>query len=438
MDGSALKERITGFDAEKEIEKKGCMIFFSAVIIVAALIFILIGHNGEVIRDYFFYGDAIFNGILPYEPYNDMNWEYPPLAYLFLAIPRLFSSDPRGYQAAFIVMALIFTLIGLWIVRGLSLKYEKNAKIMMSLYTLTVLMMIQFFFDRFDVIVAVFALAAVYLYLEKRYTWAFLLLVIGLFIKLYPGFMFPVFLIPFIASRDIRAVLKHTGTFLVACVVLIIPFIIWSPDTFLTFVSYHSDRGIQIESTAASIILFLEMLGLTSVQTINEYWSFGLSGGLADAVSPILMPLMIVMMGIFCIAYYVHCRKSDEDERFGSVAWASFALIMIFVVFNKVFSAQYMVWLMMLVIPMMMFIDDRDMIRKVYLLFLATIITTLYFGLLYHGLCYHEPFAVLMLFIRNILIVALMVFVIRHSKVLKGLTVVMRKRLGREVQQEEP
>jgi Predicted integral membrane protein len=437
MDGKALKESITGFNAEKEISRKGCLIFFSAVIIIAALIFTLSGHRGEAIRDYFFYGDALFNGVLPYEPYNDMNWEYPPLAYLFLAIPRLFTSDPEGYQVAFIAMVTIFTLIGLYIVRQFSLRYEKNAKVAMSLYTLTVLMLIQFFFDRFDVIVAVFTLAAVYLYLEKRYTWAFLLLVVGLFIKLYPGFMLPVFLMPFLVNRDIKAVLKHAGTFIIACVVLIIPFIIWSPDTFLTFVSYHSDRGIQLESIAASIILFLEMLGMTSVQTVNEFWSFGLSGGLADIVAPLMMPLMVIMMGIFCIAYYIQCRNTDEDERHASVAWASFALIMVFVVFNKVFSAQYMLWIMTLLIPLMMFIDNQDVMRRVYLLFLATIITTLYFGLMYNGLNYHEPFAVMMLLIRNILIVALTVMTIRYSNVLKGLMDTIRGYIGRKIQKSD-
>jgi Predicted integral membrane protein len=432
MDGKALKEMITGFDAEREKEKKGCLIFFSVIIGIAALIFMLVEPQGEAIRDYFYYGDALVNGVLPYEPYNDMNWEYPPLAYLFLTIPRLFASDPQGYQVAFIVMVTVFTIIGLYIVRQLSLKFEKNAKVMMSLYTLTVLMLIQFFFDRFDVIVAVFALAAVYLYLEKKYTWAFLLLVVGLFIKLYPGIMFPVFLIPFLADRDIRGVLKHAGTFIIACVALIIPFVIWSPDTFLTFISYHSDRGIQIESTAASIILFLEMLGLTSVQTVNEYWSFGLSGGAADLVAPLMMPLMIIMILGFCLAYYIHCRSTDENERYASVAWASFLVIMVFVIFNKVFSAQYMVWIMMLLIPLMMFIDDKEVTKKVYLLFFATIVTTLYFGLMYQGLCYHEPFAVLMILLRNILIIALTAITIRHTSVMNGLTEMIKARIGSE------
>ena len=434
MDRGTLKEKITGFDAEKEKEKKGCLIFFSAIIVIAAFIFMLVELQGEVIRDYFYYGDAIINGVLPYEPYNDMNWEYPPLAYLFLAIPRLFASDPRGYQIAFIAMTAIFTIIGLCIVRQLSLKYEKNAKVTMSLYTLTVLMLIQFFFDRFDVIVAIFTLAAVYLYLEKRYTWAFLLLVIGVFVKLYPGLMFPVFLMPFIADRDVRGVLKHAGTFIVACVVLMIPFVIWSPDTFLTFVSYHSDRGIQLESMAASMILFLEMLGLTSVQTVNEYWSFGLSGGAADLVAPVMMLLMILAVLVFCVAYYIHCKNAGADERYTSPAWASFLIVMIFVIFNKVFSAQYVVWIMMLLIPMMMFVNDQNAAKRMYLLFTAVIITTLYFGLMYTGLSYHEPFAVLMLLLRNILIVVLVVIAMRHTEVMKGPIDAVRKNFGRKTQ----
>jgi Predicted integral membrane protein len=434
MGGRTLKEKIAYFDAEKEREKKGCMISFSVIICVAAIIFMLFELQGEVIRDYFYYGDAIINGILPYEPYNDMNWEYPPLAYLFLTIPRLFASDPRGYQIAFIVMIAIFMIIGLYIVRQLSLKYEKNAKIAMSLYTVTMVILIQFFFDRFDVIVAVFTLAAVYMYLEKRYTWAFLLLVIGLFVKLYPGLMFPVFLIPFLADKDVRGVLKHAGTFIAACVILIIPFMIWAPDTFLTFVSYHSDRGIQIESMVASLILFLEMLGLTSMQTVNEYWSFGLSGGAADLLAPLMMPLMILTVLVFCAAYYIYCRNVDADERYTSPAWASFLMLMIFVIFNKVFSAQYMVWIMASLIPLMMFVNDQNAEKKMYLLFAAATIMTFYFGLMYTGLCYHEPFAVLMLLLRNVMIVALAIVVMRYTGVMKGPVDAVKKRFGRKIQ----
>jgi Protein of unknown function (DUF2029). len=407
-----LSEWSQNSDLAEKIREKRFLILFSSVVCVYAAIFLLTGHRGEVLRENFFYGDALINGVLPFEPYNDLNWEYPPLAYLFLLIPRLFASDPYGYQAAYVVMITIFILIGLVLIRKVSLKYGKNEVILMGLYVFTMVMHAQFFFDRFDIIVGVITISAVYLYLEKRYPSAFLLLVVGMFIKLYPGLFFLIFLIPLIVS-DRKNALGSFATFVISSVVLIIPFALMSPDNFLNFLSYHSDRGIQLESVAASFILLLENFGLTSTYTNNVFWSFNIEGGLADTILPIMMPLLISAVLAFYLLYYVWCKKKGGGAE--SILWASFAVLMIFIVFNKVFSAQYIIWIMMALIPFAASVEDKDRFKLFLLMFVSMILIAYIFDMMYVGLCYHEPFAVMVLLMRNLMAIAMTIAVIRYS-----------------------
>jgi len=390
-------------------------ILFLVAICVIAINYIYIVSYTEVALDYFLSADAIANGVLPFQEYNDISWEFPPLAYVFILIPRLFTSDPMAYQSVYIVMTMMVTMIGLALIMLICRRYEKRALIPMGIYLFAVYIQYEFFFCRLDVIVCVLTLAAVYLYLEKRYPWAFILLAIGMLVKLYPGILFLIFLMPFIISNRKNA-LRYAVLFTATALVLFIPFFIMSPDNVFSFISYHSDRGIQIESVAASFVLVVGQLGLTTVFSNNMYWSFNLEGGLADTILPLMMPLLIVMILGFYVAYYLKCKnESDDSERFESVVIASFAVLLIFIVFNKVFSAQYILWILFMLIPL--FIRTKSFERCVFLLLasVAVIMITDHIVNLYGGLVYQDPYVVCILFIRNIIVIMLMALAVRYS-----------------------
>ncbi len=409
---------ILNFDKAKEEKNKGCLIFFSILILLIATYFIYqfisFKYVGEVYNDYFPYADALVNGILPYQPYNGLRWEYPPLAYLFMVIPRLFTSDPFVYTLIYISMVLIVTLIGLWLIRKIAMKHDKNAKILMLGYTASVLFLVSFYFDRFDVIVVVITIAAIYLYMEKKYYWAFILLSIGMFIKLYPGLLLPFFLIPFLANRDFKLGIRCFSIFLAVSVLLIIPFIWMSPDTYLSFITYHTNRGIQIESVFSSFALMLELLGLTSMQTISSYGSFNLEGGITGVLSAISFPLIILSLILFAIVYYRKCMESDDrDWGFKMVPMASLVVVLVFILFNKVFSAQYMIWIMGILIPALIYCCDPKQIRSYLFLFTVAAIDTCIMVAYYPGLCEHEFELILILTIRNVLLLVMLILIVR-------------------------
>lgn len=417
-----LKERFNNLvfsrDAETERNSLRLPLALSIFLALFAAAYTLLFFNfisiGEVTRDYFQYADAIFNGVLPFHTFNDMNWEYPPLSYLVMIPPRFFCNDPITYAYLYMAFITLIIIAGLWLVRSFALKFGFNAKTTMLLYVVAAVILNSYFFEKIDVVVALVALAAIYMYLSGKYTYAFVLLAFGMMVKLYPAILFPVFIVPMLASGKYKESLKQIAVFFGAVALMIIPFIIWSPDHFLNFITYHNARGLQIESLAASIVMVAEMFGLTWTYTTNSFFSFNIEGGPTHILASISFPLMAVAMLVFLVLYFLHCRGLDEDERPKTIAWASLIMLLIFIIPNKVFSAQYMDWIVLMVLPMAVCFDSGKM-RVPYILLLLTMFMTCLFMADYGGICYHDPLVVLILFMRNILIVLLLLVVARDS-----------------------
>lgn len=148
-------------------------IVFSAIIVLLTLFYCYWvgwkGYVGEAEMYNFGYADAIFNGIAPFTPFEDLRWEYPPLAYLLFLPPRLFASDPQSYVFAFAVEVAVFCIIGLWIMMRIARSMGRNYTGVLLTYVISIFILNYFIFDRFDIIVAVIALGAVSMFMEKRY-----------------------------------------------------------------------------------------------------------------------------------------------------------------------------------------------------------------------------------------------------------------------------
>ena len=129
----------------------------AALFLVACTVYLLVvyfaGIETEVIRDRFWKNaEPLFNGEFPV-------MEYPPLAIVFIAIPRFFGNTPWSYETAYVAEVFVFVVIGLLLVSRLArvLGYDR-IKAMMA-YSILVVLMIEFVLDRFDIFVMVIALA---------------------------------------------------------------------------------------------------------------------------------------------------------------------------------------------------------------------------------------------------------------------------------------
>ncbi|MDR3074566.1 MAG: DUF2029 domain-containing protein [Candidatus Methanoplasma sp.] len=333
------------------------------------------GIESEAMKVYFPYADELMRGSIP-------EMEYPPFALVFIAIPRLFASTPFGYNVAFVAEVFVFFLIGLAAMSRLAKRYNQSQSKIMVIYTVSMLLMLEFVLDRYDIFPAVLTLLSFYCLVTKNYVWAFALLSVATMTKLYPAVLFPLYLIPFFMNRDWSNVLKGITVFVAVATAIMLPMLLLNPDAAFHFLGYHMDRPLQIESTLSPFIYLASMMGFTDVQIAFGYGSDNLLGPWPDAVAPYLTPFMLAAV-VAMYALYAYAlfglrrdRRDNENNRVALLSGAMVLLLMTFILAGKVFSTQYIIWLIPFVVFMLMTLPDRSSKNTVMVLSVLAIILT--------------------------------------------------------------
>jgi uncharacterized membrane protein len=136
------------------------------------------------------------------------------------------------------------------------------------------------------------------------------------------------------------------GTLLLVAAVVVVPFAAYAPHG--VYESFHSQaaRGLQVESLGASLLLALDRLGLYDAQVVRTTGVAGrnLAGGTADIVAAVLLAAEALAVAL---VWGLYARASDA-RRHLPLAFA--AAVAGFLAFTKVFSPQYLVWLLPLVV----------------------------------------------------------------------------------------
>lgn len=395
--------------------EQGGIVFAVACAIFLIGIYVTGVTSGDAMS-YLPYANQLANGIIP-------AMEYPQFALVFMAIPRIFSSSDLGYTIAFVAEVFVFFMIGLIVVWKLARRYGQSQPKIMLAYTILMLLIFQFVVDRYDIFPAVLTLVSLYFFITKRYVLAFAILSIATMTKLYPAVLFPIYMLPLIINRDWSNALKGAGVFIIVLLLIFLPFFLSNPDTALNFVSYNSDRPIQVESTAASFIAFGSVIGLTKYGLSFGFGSDNITGPWSNAVGPYLTPLIFVFLILIYATYaYVLNRmrkegKDSENNGLVLLGGASLLAITAFIIFGKVFSAQYVIWIIPFVVFMLMTSIDSSSKKYIFALsVIAILLTQLNYlvNMLICGGCHGIVDGGMMIILaRNIVMLILFVYVIK-------------------------
>ena len=369
----------------------------------------------EVINDrYWKDANPLFNGEIPI-------MEYPPFALVFMAIPRLFGWTPEAYEVFYVIEVLVFMIIGLIYTDKLAEHFGRDRKNSMLAYSVLMVLLLEFVTDRYDIFPAVLTLMSFYNFVKSRYAWAFILIAIGMMTKLYPAMLFPIYFLLFAVKGEWKEAFKGTAVFIIATLAIVIPVMIVEPDMIWNFLNYHSDRPLQIESVAASLIYPLAMLGLTTVTitSAKDPGSFGsdnLIGPIPDAVVGFLSPLMVACVLAVCFYFAFVYRRGDEGGRSKALGLAVAGVMLAFIVFGKVFSAQYLIWVVPPVVFLLMFEEDmfRNTLFKVTAAaFMMTQADFVYNVGVLHGGSNINDLGMIIILIRNILTIVMFYLIIK-------------------------
>jgi hypothetical protein len=275
-------------------------------------------------------------------PYADQGLEYPPLSIPVLLGPAAAGESLGEYAEAFHWEMLLFDLA---IVLLIALALPGDGRRVggaLAVYTAGVLALsgvilgdsdidqAPLALGRFDLVPAFLALAAVLARDAGRSAAWGSLLAAGAAVKVFPLALLPALLRGEPNPR--RVALAAAAPLAVAAAIVIG----WG-DEFGSAVSYHTERGLQIESLAATP---LEAAGIDDPSVGAEYGSgsFNFVGPGADAARTITIAALVFLYGLVAWAGW----RRDEVPRLQLAT----ALLAVVVVLSPVLSPQFLFWLL--------------------------------------------------------------------------------------------
>jgi uncharacterized membrane protein len=223
--------------------------------------------------------------------------------------------------------------------------------------------------SRFDLWPAALAVLAVAALVRGRLGISALLLGTAFAAKLWPVALVPVALIWLVRTHGTRAAAGWAAGAAATAAAWFIPFLVVSPGG--TAHSFHVQfaRPLQLESLGGAILIALHHAAGTTLRLRSSYGSQNLTGSGAHAVAIATTIAGVLALAVVCLVF---ARGPASVERFVTYTAASVAALL---AFGKVFSPQYMIWL----IPFVLLVPPVRGIAASVLLFAALVLTQLWF-----------------------------------------------------------
>ncbi len=318
-----------------------------AVLFIATAIVLLDSGPRNDVVNFYRHAMSIKDGVLPYSGFD---FEFPPVSLLFFIIPGLFTSDLVTYSRIFAFQSAVFMSIAAYCIMRMAPGGDTRARYLAgAVFTLLVLLYLTESVKKFDSVVMSLTIISLFFFSRGRWGLAYGIMAMAALTKLYPAcFLILMAMYNGLSSHGGAEALKKG---ILACIAMIlVAFVpLWIAGVgfsdSLSFISFHAGRGFQVESTMATLIMILGKLGLTDVRIVPANDTNDVVGPIADALSPDWMIVCLALVGIaliFCVT-----RMPREGVRWSAskLAMAMMLVCIVFMLSNKVFSTQYMMWL---------------------------------------------------------------------------------------------
>ena len=154
-------------------------------------------------------------------------------------------------------------------------------------------------------------------------------------------------LVPALATLPLaifrRGAARGYAVFFGVLALFFVPALILGGGDFAGSFAYHADRGLQIESFAASVLM---QLGRVS-SVVFAYGAFEAQGPDVGLASSLSFPIMCTLLLVTALFMYGAYRRGAAGPR--AFPRYAAALILAFMLGSKVLSPQYVIWLLPLV-----------------------------------------------------------------------------------------
>jgi Glycosyltransferase family 87 len=353
------------------------------------------------------YAQQLLNGLMPY---RDFDFEYPPLALLPMLAPVLLTGAPLGepsYRQAFVLVMAGIGMVTMLLVMRAAVALELGRRDMVAggiVVALSPILLGPLLLARFDLWPALFAAAAIWLYVTGRERWSAVALGLGALAKVYPIVLGPFIVVHLWRTRGRRAALAFTVIAGAVVAIGLAPFFLASPDGVVEALRRAFVRPLQVEAIGAATLFFVGVfVDLPHSVLVHTFDSYNLVSPLADQVSFVQTMVLALLLGVALVLF---ARGRPTLDR---LVLACGTGLCAYVAFGKVLSPQYLVWL---IAPLVLIAGRR---WSLHLLALtgAVLLTGLFFPRFYSNYIFdREPLWVAVVLGRDLVLAVLALYLV--------------------------
>jgi uncharacterized membrane protein len=277
-------------------------------------------------------------------PYRDFFFEYPPGALVVFIAPAVWIAH---YTVLFkILMALlgVVTLCVAAAVAASASQTPRRSAVALAWIAAMPLLLGPLVLDEYDIWPALITCLALLALLRGRDGVGAGLLGFGAATKVFPAAILPAVLVWVYRRSGRRASLRALAIAAGVAAATYVVFVVIAPGGVWAGIDIHLRRGLQKESLGSAILFALDRFGAykAHIDEANPHWT-ELTGPAGDALATVSSLFQIA--AAIAVAWIAARRRLDAR----TLLYAAAAAVAGFVAFGKVFSPQYLIWLVPLV-----------------------------------------------------------------------------------------
>ena len=280
-------------------------------------------------------GSDVFR--VTHAPDDTLKSEYPPLASAVFSVVETtpFLEFPTAW-AGFLALAIAVTLFGITLIGGVNAGLTSALGLLLSVFLLGPEVIVA----RFDILLALLLLLTWQSHARGWYQLSGCVLILAAFLKLVPLLLLPVLLLSTPRGKRMDVIV---GGMIGVLLGVAVPLLLLSPagviENLSHMQSYHSGRGVQLESTLSGLhLLSMQMMGSKAPMEFVALSAQNMAFGGTTAV----LLLLILLGGLGALSYFLWKRKPAGTE----LAPVMCASLLWTLLLSPVLSPQYFVWLL--------------------------------------------------------------------------------------------
>ncbi len=381
---------------------RGLLWGFVVIHLVFLVFAAVLSSRGEAFSDTFIYRDWALAG------FDDANltggpspWVYPILALIPMGLAAVAGPGPF-----FFLWVLLTTLLNGWAVLKLTDRGRRQEAIPAAWWWLVFVFLMGWLgFARVDGLTAPIVLVALVYGVTRPFV-ASVLLSVATWVKVWPAaVMLALFAV---VRKRLHVVAAGIAT---TAVVVALAAAVGAVPKLLNFLTQQGDRGMQLEATFTTPWLWLSVLGVgdSRMYMNTDINSMQVDGPGTAFMSVLMQPLLLLAAAAVAglTFWALHQGKLNGGvDRTELLLSGSLTLVTAFIVFNKVGSPQFMVWLAPAVAVGLAH-NWKEWRVPATMLIVIAVATYFIYPLFYDALSHNNPWMALVLTIRNVLLVVL-------------------------------